>query len=186
MSVEKTDTEKAVKHTKFTENDLNNKNQKHYRYGTLFPIINLYKYMVCSFERFKNIKYRNASQKSNHSNVCQLHYLFYSFKMVLRDITSATSDTVHFLQSHGILQHDVSCPGPCIKGSHAFPYGQKMMLKKTNDSKDEVMWRCRKKHKVSSGQLTSVTKDVKLSIRHQSWLVDTKVPLPIVCELMYL
>ena len=48
------------------------------------------------------------------------------------------------------------------------------------------MWRCRKKHKVSSRQLTSVTKDVKLSIRHQSWLVDTKVPLPIVCELTYL
>ena len=35
--------------------------------------------------------------------------------MVLRDITSATSDTVHFLQSHGILQHDVSCPGPALK-----------------------------------------------------------------------
>ena len=86
----------------------------------------------------------------------------------------------------GILQHDVSLTGPCIKGSRSFPCGQKMMLKKTNDSKDEVIWRCRKKHKVSSGQLTSVTKDVKLSIRHQSWLVDTKVPLPIVYELMYL
>ena len=86
----------------------------------------------------------------------------------------------------GILQHDVSCSGPCIKGTRSFPGGQKMMLKKTNDSKDEVMWRCRKKHKVSSGQLTSVTKDVKLSIRQQSWLVDTRVPLPIVCELMYL
>ena len=106
--------------------------------------------------------------------------------MVLHDITSSTSDTVHFLQKNGILQHDVSCPGPCIKGSRSFPCGQKMMLKKTNDSKDEVMWRCRKKHKVSTGQLTSVTKDVKLSIRHQSWLVDNKVPLPIVCELMYL
>ena len=106
--------------------------------------------------------------------------------MVLHDITSSTSDTVHFLQKNGILQHDVSCPGPCIKGSHSFPCSQKMMLKKTNDSKDEVMWRCRKKHKVCSGQLTSVTKDVKLSIRHQSWLVNTKVPLTIVCELMYL
>ena len=104
--------------------------------------------------------------------------------MVLRDITSSTSNTVHFLQKNGILQHDISCP--CIEGSRSFPCGQKMMLKKTNDSKDEVLWRCRKKHKVSSGQLTSVTKDVKLSIRHQSWLVDTKVSLPIVCELMYL
>ena len=34
--------------------------------------------------------------------------------------------------------------------------------------------------------MTSVTKDVTLSIRHQSCLVDTKVPLTIVCELMYL
>ena len=88
--------------------------------------------------------------------------------MVLHDITTSTWHTVSFLQKNGVLQHDVLCPGPCIKGSHSFPCGQKMMLKKTNDSKDEVMWRCRKKHKVCTGQLTSVTKDVKLSTRHQS------------------
>ena len=29
-------------------------------------------------------------------------------------------------------------------------------------------------------------KDVKLSIRHQSWLVDSKIPLEIVLELIYL
>ena len=106
--------------------------------------------------------------------------------MVLRDITSSTCHTVKFLQKNGVLQTNVSCPGPCIKGSRSLHCGQQMMLKKTNDSKDELMWRCRKKHKVCSGELTSVTKDVKLSIRHQSWLVDTKVPLTIVCELMYL
>ena len=117
--------------------------------------MNFYKYTVCSFEKFTNIKERIFSQEPYHFNVCQLHDLFYSFKMVLHDITSATSDTVHFLQNNGILQHDVSCPGPCIKGSRSFPWGQKMMLKKTNDSKDEVMWRCRKKHKVYTGQLTS-------------------------------
>ena len=106
--------------------------------------------------------------------------------MVLRDITTSTSNTVKFLQKNGVLQTNVSCPGPCIKGSRSLHCGQEMMLKKTNDSKDELMWRCRKKHKVCSGKLTSVTKDVKLSIRHQSWLVDTKVPVKIVCELMYL
>ena len=106
--------------------------------------------------------------------------------MVLRDITSSTCHTVKFLQKNGVLQMNVSCPGPCIKGSRSLHCGQQMMLKKTNDSKDELMWRCRKKHKVCSGELTSVTKDVKLSIWHQSWLVDTKVPLTIVCELMYL
>ena len=49
-----------------------------------------------------------------------------------------------------------------------------------------MVWRCRKKHKVDIGDLATVTKDVKLSIRHSSWLVDTKVPLPIITELMYL
>ena len=96
--------------------------------------------------------------------------------MVLRDITTSTSNTVNFIQKNGVLQTEVSCPGPCIKGSRSLPCGQQMMLKKTNDSKDEVC----------SGQLTAVIKDVKLSIWHQSWLVDTKVPLTIVCELMYL
>ena len=106
--------------------------------------------------------------------------------MVLRDITSSTCNTVKFLQKNRVLQTNVSCPGPCIKGSRSLHCGLQMMLKITNDSKDELMWRCRKKHKVCSGELTSVTKDVKLSIWHQSWLVDTKVPLTIVCELMYL
>ena len=69
--------------------------------------------------------------------------------MVLCDITTSTCDTVKFLQKHAVLQTNVSCPGPCIKGSHSLHYGQQMMLKKTNDSKDEVMWRSRKKHKAN-------------------------------------
>ena len=48
------------------------------------------------------------------------------------------------------------------------------------------MWRCRKVHKYSTGESTRVCKDVKLSIRHQSWLVDTKITLETVVELTYL
>ena len=33
---------------------------------------------------------------------------------------------------------NVSCPGPCIKGSRSLHCGQQMMLRKTNDSKDET------------------------------------------------
>ena len=56
MSAEKTDTEKPSKDTAFTENDAENKNQGHYRYYILFEFLKLYKYSVCSFERFKRIK----------------------------------------------------------------------------------------------------------------------------------
>ena len=59
--------------------------------------------------------------------------------MVLGNITSSTCNTVKLLQKNGVLQMNVSCPGPCIKGSYALHCGQEMMLKKTNDSKDELM-----------------------------------------------
>ena len=61
-----------------------------------------------------------------------------------------------------------------------------MALKKTNNSKDAFIWRCRRLHKVTDADRTFITKDVKLTIRHMSWLVDTKITLPTVVELMYL
>ena len=61
-----------------------------------------------------------------------------------------------------------------------------MALKVTNDNKDQCVWRCRKIHKSTKGQQIKVCKDVKLSIRHQSWLVDAKIPLETVVELIYL
>ena len=69
MSAENTDMQNALKDTKFTENYV--KKQEHYRYGTLFGIMNFYKYTVCSFERFTNIKERIFSQEPYHFNVCQ-------------------------------------------------------------------------------------------------------------------
>ena len=67
--------------------------------------------------------------------------------MVLHDITSSTCNTVKFQEKNGVLQRNVSCLGPCIKGSRSLHCGEQMMLKKTNDSKDELMWRCRKNTK---------------------------------------
>ena len=61
-----------------------------------------------------------------------------------------------------------------------------MTLKLTNDNKDKYVWRCRKIHKTTKGDLVKVCKDVKLSIRHQSWLVDSKIPLETVTALTYL
>ena len=61
-----------------------------------------------------------------------------------------------------------------------------MELKKTNDNKDQYMWRCRRIHKVEGKMKNYVTKDVKLTIRHNSWLVDAKLPLETILEMAYL
>ena len=61
-----------------------------------------------------------------------------------------------------------------------------MELKKTNDNKDKYMWRCQKVHKVETDISKYVTKDVKLTIHHQSWLVDTKLSIETVLEMIYL
>ena len=69
-------------------------------------------------------------------------------------------------------------------GARTLPCGQYMVLKKINDSKDGQTWRCRKQHSVVKGDLKYNVKDVKLTIRHESWLVDSKVKL--ITELIYL
>ena len=43
-----------------------------------------------------------------------------------------------------------------------------MELKTTNDNKDKFMWQCRKVHKVKTEAKKYVTKDVKLTVRHNS------------------
>ena len=94
--------------------------------------------------------------------------------------------TVKFLQQQGTLLSSVQCPGPSFGGKRLNSCGNEMALKATNDSKDGLIWRCRKTHKVHHEGSTFITKDVKLSIRHMSWLVDTKVPLTCILELIYL
>ena len=105
---------------------------------------------------------------------------------MLREITCCNESTIKFMHARSILKSTVLCPGPCFKGSRSFGCGRHMCLKKTNDSKDGLMWRCRRLHKGSDGTRVFVTKDVKLTIRHQSWLVDCKLPLGTVLELIYL
>ena len=59
-------------------------------------------------------------------------------------------------------------------------------IEETKDSKDEYVWRCRKIHKIIKNSVSYTVKDVKVSIRHNSWLVDTKLELEIVLEFIYL
>ena len=113
-------------------------------------------------------------------------YIFNSFKQVLRSITITKEECIKFLQQQGVFHSSMTCPGPCYAGHRSLHCGQEMALKKTNDNKDQYVWRCRKIHKSAKGDNIKITKDVKLSIRHRSWLVDAKIPLEIVIELTYL
>ena len=105
---------------------------------------------------------------------------------MLRDITSSKERTLDFLKKQHIIANEVLCPGPCVSGKRAFNCGKYMELKVTNDNKDKYMWRCRKTHTVTKGDHKYKCKDIKLSIRFQSWLVDCKLSLELVLELMYL
>ena len=61
-----------------------------------------------------------------------------------------------------------------------------MELKLTNDNKDKYMWCCHKVHTVIQGDKKYKCKDVKLSIRHVLWLIDSKLQLEIILEMMNL
>ena len=105
---------------------------------------------------------------------------------MLTEITSTKETTIKFLHTQGVLKSTVICPGPSVGSGRSSPCGHYMILKKTNDSKDGETWRCRKQHSVVKGDLKYSVKNVKLTIRHESWLVDSKVPLELITELIYL
>ena len=102
------------------------------------------------------------------------------------EVTGSKDDTIKFMKQQYILRSSVNCPGPCINGKRTASCGKPMELKKTNDNKDKYMWRCRRIHKVEGNSTNYVTKDVKLTIRHNSWLVDAKLPMETILEMAYL
>ena len=77
------------------------------------------------------------------------------------------------MKEQGVLKSSIICLGPCISGKRVHSCGKHMEIKVTNDNKDKFMWRWRKVHHSEKKKKKYVTKDVKISIRHQSWLLDT-------------
>ena len=69
-------------------------------------------------------------------DVSLLIYYSFSFKEILRTVTSSKDSTIQFMQKQGMLRSSVSCPGPLVNGSRLHGCGKPMQLKKTNDSKD--------------------------------------------------
>ena len=110
----------------------------------------------------------------------------YSFKCLLTNVTSCKKATFKFLQQMEVIHSNMDCPGPLINGRRQGGCNNHMCLKETGDTKDMYVWPCRKKHKIVHNSIMYTVKDIKLSIRHSSWLVDTKLGLNIVLEIVYL
>ena len=102
-------------------------------------------------------------------------YITFSFKCILTEIIFLKETTVNFMKEHAVLKSSLICPGSCISGKRMDSCGKHMEIKVTNDNKDKFMWHCRKVHRSEKNNKKYVTKDVKLSIHHQSWLADTKL-----------
>ena len=134
--------------------------------------------------QYIHIKYTNVKINIQHKST--IENVTFSFKQLLTTVTNCKENTVKFMQLYGILQTSMKCPGPLINGKHQGGCTQDMHLKVTNDSKDKLQWRCRKVHTVHKDGHTFKMKDVKLSIRYNSWLVDSKLPLETILEFIYL
>lgn len=115
-----------------------------------------------------------------------LNSFHFSFKTVLRDITSSKEKVINFLQTHHVFATSMICPGPIYKGKRMHNCNKPMTLKKTTDRTDGLVWRCRKVHEVVDGDKKYIVKDVKVSIRENSWLLDAKLKLEDVVEFIYL
>lgn len=78
------------------------------------------------------------------------------------------------------------CPGPLLNGQRMNNCGKLMALKKVTDRKDGLSWRCRSVHKCLRKGLEYTLKDVKVSIRENTWLKDANLTLEEIVELLYL
>ena len=61
-----------------------------------------------------------------------------------------------------------------------------MCLKEVKDRSDGITWRCRRVHEVTKGESTYKVKDVKVSIRDDTWIQDSNLSLDVIIELVYL
>ena len=110
----------------------------------------------------------------------------YSFKEVLRTITHSKATCIQFLQKNGCIPTSMLCPGPVINGNRGNYCGKNMAIKKVSDRKDGLSWRCRSVHKYMKKGLEYTVKDVKVSIRQNTWLKDANLTLEEIVELLYL
>ena len=127
-----------------------------------------------------------SSQHSYNRSPTLINDGKYSFKKVLREVTSTKGSCIEFLQMHGVIPKTLTCPGPLYKGKRMQNCGHEMLLKHVKDRKDGVTWRCRKVHEIQDKHKVFKVKDVKVSIREGTWLADSNLTLEEILELIYL
>ena len=106
-------------------------------------------------------------------------------KDLLTDVLNTKENSIKFLQKLEVIPHEKNCPGPLIQNSRYGHCGQSMVLKDVNDRKDGLVWRCRKVHKVELHGHTYVKKDVKVTIRENTWLEKCKLTLEELILILY-
>lgn len=103
-----------------------------------------------------------------------------------RNITSSKDACINFLMKEGVIAMNMLCPGPMLNGERPFFCGNNMLLKTVKDRLDGKSWRCRKVHKVTKKNMVYTVKDVKVSVRKNSWLEYSKLTLEEIIEFIYL
>ena len=73
------------------------------------------------------------------------------------------------------------CPGPMYKGQRLNNCAQNKQLKKVR-----LTWRCQKVHCITTEKGQYKVKDVKVSIRHETWISDSNLSLEVITEVVYL
>ena len=76
------------------------------------------------------------------------HYSSFSFKELLCTVTETKESCIYFMQANGVLVNSITCPGALVSGQRQGGCNNQMVLKKMGDSKDGLVWCCRKLHKI--------------------------------------
>ena len=94
-------------------------------------------------------------------------------------------NAIAFLQKYEIIPHQMKCPGPYINDVRQGNCGKQMVLKQVGDRKDGLSWRCRKVHKVQLNNRIYTKKDVKVSIRDNTWIQKCKLTIEEIILMLY-
>lgn len=106
-------------------------------------------------------------------------------KDLFNEIINSKINSLLFLQKHGIIPRTKLCPGPLIHGKRSSFCGHQMSIKEVNDRKDCVTWRCRKTHKAVINSRLYTKKDVKVTIRQDTWIEHSNLTLEEIIMMLY-
>lgn len=106
-------------------------------------------------------------------------------KYLIENVIDTKPHCIEFLQQLGVIPTSKICPGPLINKQRQGNCGAQMSLKEVKDRKDNITWRCRKVHKVQSKGRAYTLKDVKVTVRDDTWLQNCNLTLEEILLMLY-